>query len=117
MIIKKIINKLFYHKYKKIPIFLKKYFNEKFRYNLKILFIIIIIWSLFFSLVKKKKKPEIIKFNYFACFCAILREENLYIRDLIAYYLDIGFDKFIIGDNNYPNVEKLSDVTQDYIKS
>ena len=117
MIIEKTIDKHFYQKEKKIPILLKKYSNEKFRYNLKIVFIIIIIWSLFFSLNKKKKKPEIIKFNYFACFCAILREENLYIRDLIAYYLDIGFDKFIIGDNNYPNVEKLSDVTQDYIKS
>ena len=43
------------------------------------------------------------------------RKENLYIRDLISYYLSIGFEKFIIGDNNFPNIEKLSDVTQDYI--
>ena len=94
-----------------------KYANKNFRYSSKFFFIIVIISFIFFSVNKRKKEPENIKFKYFACFCALLREENLYIRDLISYYLSIGFDKFIIGDNNYPNVEKLSDVTIDYIKS
>ena len=69
-----------------------------------------------FSLIEKKKKKEKINFKYFACFASIVRKENLYIRDLISYYLSIGFEKFIFGDNNFPNIEKISDVTQDYIK-
>ena len=114
---KKNLDKIFKRKDYKINFAHKKYNNKNFRYSLKFLFIIIINSFIFFSQAKQKKKPEIIKFKYFACFCAILRQENLYIRDLIAYYLEIGFDKFIIGDNNYPNIEKISDVTQDYIKS
>lgn len=53
----------------------------------------------------------------FACFCTILKQENLYIKYLISYYWKIVFNKFIIGENNYPNMEKIFDVTQDYIKS
>lgn len=70
-----------------------------------------------FSFSKIKKKQEQIKFEYFACFGGIGRQENLYIRDLIAYYLSIGFEKFILGDNNFPNIEKISDVTKDYINN
>ena len=70
-----------------------------------------------FSFKRKKKKQEKITFKYFACFGTIVRKENLYIRDLISYYLSIGFEKFIFGDNNFPNVEKISDVTQDYINN
>jgi len=72
---------------------------------------------LIFSFKRKKKKQEKITFKYFACFGTIVRKENLYIRDLISYYLSIGFEKFIFGDNNFPNVEKISDVTQDYINN
>lgn len=94
----------------------KKYNTKQFRYTLKIIFTILIILLSLFSLTKRKKKQKKIKFKYFACFGAIARLENLYIRDLISYYLSIGFSKFIFGDNNYPNIEKISDVTQDYIK-
>ena len=38
-------------------------------------------------------------------------------RDLISYYLGIGFQKFILGDNNLPDQEKLTDVIQDYINN
>jgi len=72
---------------------------------------------LIFSFKRKNKKQEKITFKYFACFGTIVRKENLYIRDLISYYLSIGFEKFIFGDNNFPNVEKISDVTQDYINN
>ena len=50
------------------------------------------------------------KSKYFGCFCAMGRKENLYARELIEYYKTIGFDKFIINDNNLPNTEKFSDV-------
>ena len=64
-----------------------------------------------------EKKHKIIDFDYFACFGGVARKENLYIRDLISYYLQLGFEKFILVDNNYPNVEKLSDVLNDYINN
>ena len=95
----------------------QKYSDYRFRYLLKLLFSIIIISFLLFSLTKRKIKQEKIKFQYFACFGGMARLENLYIRDLISYYLSIGFEKFIIGDNNFPNVEKLSDVIQDYVEN
>ena len=72
---------------------------------------------LIFSLLINKKKSEKISFKYFACFGTIVRKENLYIRDLISYYLSIGFEKFIFGDNNFQDIEKISDVTQDYINN
>jgi hypothetical protein len=55
------------------------------------------------------------KDNYFACFSGMGKLENRYVRELIEYYLNLGVEKFILGDNNDPNTEKLSDVIQDYI--
>ena len=56
-------------------------------------------------------------FEYFFCFCGIGKKENLYSRQLISYYLNLGVEKFVFGDNNEPNTEKLSDVLQDYISN
>jgi len=56
-------------------------------------------------------------FEYFFCFCGLGKKENLYSRQLISYYLNLGVEKFIFGDNNEPNTEKLSDVLQDYINN
>ncbi len=33
----------------------------------------------------------------------------------MEYHKNIGFDKFILVDNNIPNSKKFSDVIQDYI--
>ena len=101
-----------YHFYLK-----NKYINKHIRYPFKVIFNVIITTFWIFSMTKTKKKQQKIKFKYFACFCSIVRKENLYIRDLIAYYIKIGFEKFIFGDNNFPNIEKISDVTQDYINN
>ena len=43
------------------------------------------------------------------------KNENKYIREYIEYYSKLGVEKFIIGDNNDNNTEKISDVIQDYI--
>ena len=53
--------------------------------------------------------------SYFACFVGLGREGNKYVREFIEYYLKLGVEKFILGDNNLPNTAKLSDVLQDYI--
>ena len=63
----------------------------------------------------KKKHKNIKKDNYYACFVSLGRKENLYVRELIEYYLKLGVEKFILGDNNLLNTEKLSDIIQDYI--
>ena len=65
---------------------------------------------------KKNYEKKINKrFKYFACLCTIGKMENLYARFLIQYYKSIGFEKFILIDNNLNNSEVLSDVLQDYI--
>lgn len=56
-------------------------------------------------------------FEYYCCFCAMGKSENLYSRELISYYMSIGVEKFVFIDNNLPNTEKLSDVLQDYISN
>ena len=61
--------------------------------------------------------PKDPNFEYFCCFCTMGKEENLYVRELISYYQKIGVEKFIIGDNNFLNSEKFTDVIQDYINN
>ena len=55
--------------------------------------------------------------NYYACFSGMGKKENRYLRELIEYYLKLGVEKFILGDNNLPNTEKFADVIQDYINN
>ena len=56
-------------------------------------------------------------FKYYCCFCSMGKKENLYSRELISYYMSLGVEKFIFGDNNLLNTEKLSDLLQDYINN
>lgn len=51
------------------------------------------------------------KFNI----CAIIKNENLYLREWIEYHLNIGIEHFILYDNNDPDGEIPSLVIQDYI--
>ena len=39
--------------------------------------------------------------QYFFCFCAVAKNENLYSSELIVYYMNLGVDKFIFIDNNF----------------
>ena len=48
--------------------------------------------------------------------CAIGRRENRYAREFVAHYLDIGFDKIIICDNNHDGEEHFEDVLPDFIE-
>ena len=47
--------------------------------------------------------------------CAIVKNENLYLREWIEYHVKIGFDKIILYDNNDPEGEVPNVVIQDYI--
>ena len=75
--------------------------------------LVLLLLSLIVLIKKKVKKED----KHFICFCMLVKRENLYMRDIIGYHKNIGFDKFILVDNNYPNEERLSDVLQDYINN
>lgn len=45
---------------------------------------------------------------------AIARDENVYIEEWVNHYLNLGFDKIIIGDNN--DDDSLSVILKDYIE-
>ena len=47
-------------------------------------------------------KDNISAFNYYA--------NNNYVNELVDYYKNIGVDKFILGDNNDKDSERLADV-------
>ena len=67
------------------------------------------------------KKLYYSKINYFPknklkfAVCTIGKLENLYARDFVLYYLELGVDKIYIYDNNDINGEKFEDVLQDLI--
>lgn len=47
--------------------------------------------------------------------CCMGKCENLYIREWVEYYHDLGFDKIYIYDNNDIEGEKFDDVIKDFI--
>jgi hypothetical protein len=48
------------------------------------------------------------------CICSIGKNENLYVKEFIEYYLTLGIKKIIIYDNNDINGENFKDIIQDY---
>lgn len=47
--------------------------------------------------------------------CALVKNENLYLREWVKYHIELGFDKIIIYDNNPVGGEDVSKVILDYI--
>ena len=90
---------------------------------LKLIFYTFIIIVIFSDVeVEKRIAKKLLNlfpynYKYFVCFCSIGKKENLYVRELVEYYVKSGVDKFYFGDNNDINTEKLSDVLQDYINN
>ena len=65
---------------------------------------------------KKMKETGKDTYIYYSCLLTKVRNENLYIRDYIEYYMNLGVEKFYFGDDNQEGIENLSDVIDDYIK-
>ena len=65
---------------------------------------------------KKMKAAKNREYIYHSCIIAKAKNENLYVREFIEHYLNIGVEKFYFGDDNEEFVENLSDVLDDYIK-
>lgn len=55
--------------------------------------------------------------NLNICVCSIGKNENLYIKEFIEYYLEIGIDKIFIYDNNDIEGESFENILTDYIKN
>ena len=47
--------------------------------------------------------------------CSIGRNENLYAKEFVEYYIKLGIKKIIIYDDNEINGEKFEDVLKEYI--
>ena len=78
--------------------------------SLQFILILVCVFTIFISYYLKAQKKE--KYEYFFCFAAMGKGENLYARELVEYYQKLGVDKFILADNNSKNTEKLQDVLQ-----
>ena len=63
--------------------------------------------------MKEKGKDNYI---YYSCAITKAKHENLYVREYVEHYLNLGIEKFYFGDDNEENIENLSDVLDDYIK-
>ena len=55
------------------------------------------------------------KFHNKIMLCSIGKEENLYAKEFVEYYLTLGFDKIIILDNNDLNGERFDNVLKPFI--
>ena len=69
---------------------------------IKIIFILII---LLFILFYKKK-------NINVALCTMGKQENLYVKEFISYYIKLGMDKIFIYDDNDNNTEQISDMVE-----
>ena len=82
------------------------YFVIKINFTLSFLFLILIL--------SNKKK------NIKVALCTMGKQENLYVKEFISYYIRLGIDKIFIYDDNDINTEQISDMIEDryrkYIK-
>ena len=55
------------------------------------------------------------KYGNKICICTIGKKENLYAREYVTYYKNLGINKIFIYDNNDINDEKFDLILKDYI--
>ena len=77
------------------------------KYKSIIIRVILIIVNIFIN-IKLFKKIKV-------CLCTIGKQENLYAREYVNYYRNLGVNKIFIYDNNDKNDEKFDIVLKDYI--
>ena len=82
----------------------------KFRKCMQFILFFFCLYIIFESYYLKPK--ENIDYEYFFCFAAMGKGENIYAKEVIEYYKKLGVKKFIIADNNMNNSEKFQDILQ-----
>ena len=122
--------------------FIKKSIKYKFALYFLIIFLLFIIAYFILRKLEKKKTVKKKKNNYFlffednstdeiditnenilneknnktkVCLCAIGKNENLYIKEFVTYYKNLGYDHIFLYDNNDENGQRFEDVIQEEI--
>ena len=54
--------------------------------------------------------------NLKVALCTMGKRENLYVKEFVEYYYNLGLDKMFIYDDNEPNTEKISDMIDNEYK-
>ena len=62
--------------------------------------------------INKLKEADNIK----VALCTMGKKENLYAKEFIEYYVNLGIDQLFIFDDNDPNTERMSDVVENKYK-
>ena len=90
------------------------FFQKKnFRFDYTVIKIISsIILAILYSIIKiyRMKKPRI-------CLCTVGKKENLYVKEFVNYYKQLGYSHIYIYDNNDIDGEKFEDVLQEELQS
>ena len=79
-------------------------------YQFKIFYIFILWILLLFSFIRKEKKTKI-------CLCVIGKNENIYAKEYINHYKQLGYNHIFIYDNNDINGERFEDILTEDIKN
>ena len=74
----------------------------------KIFFVLINIF--YILLIEQTRNNYIQNKNIKIALCTMGKNENLYAKEFVEYYLKIGVDHIFIYDDNDPELEKISDV-------
>ena len=75
----------------------------------KIIILFLLITFIFMSFIER--------IDLKIALCTMGKKENLYIKEFVDYYLNLGISHIFIYDNNEPNDEKISDVINNYYKN
>ena len=73
-----------------------------------VIMLIAIIIIAFNTQINNKKQEQ--NHKYFFCFLAMGKGENIYAREFMDYYKNLGVDKFYIADNNNNDTEGFSEL-------
>ena len=76
----------------------------------KIIFLIFLVYNMTISLINKTNKQ-------FICLCVIGKRENLYAKEYINHYKNLGYNHIFIYDNNDIIGERFSDILRNEIKN
>ena len=116
-------------KYKRLKRTLIKSKQKKCKYIdffLKYIYFYISTLFIFIYLLKNysyfyKSKNESVNNNFSSkskvCLCSIGKKENLYAKEFVTHYKNLGYDHIFIYDNNDIGDEKINDVLEEELKS
>ena len=83
---------------------------KKWKYKKKIFLSIFLLIILNSINIKKLNENEVK-----VCLCVVGKKENLYAKEFIEHYKNLGYNKIFIYDNNDINEERFEDIISDEI--